>query len=570
VASREAFVGRRRELQASLKALRQGGAAGLLIHGMGRLGKSSLAARIAHRRPDLKLTVVFDHYDALSVAEAIRDACLDAAAMIDAARDTLRDAPETLESLLRRSLEGPCAQSGTGKPILLVIDDLERILDEPAAGTGLWRVKAEYQPVLRAVLRAYALAHTESRLLLTSRYLFTLPDRDGDLAERLTTLQLPPMDAASARKQVLRAQGQQLVSAAPEIKQQQALLTRCIELAQGNPGLQDVLSDLVLTAPDVATAALDAMEAYLVHGDMPEQEVARTFLENLALDRLLTLTQNGGGRELLRALTLFELPVPREVADQLAAVVGGEVPWLQALGLVDRFEDLVTPRQPAVAVNAMIKPRVGHLTVTERKDLTSRVLDTLFTCWGGSDGSRPSSTAIELTRLGFIGQHALVLASCAAEALDALNRRFAFQQAAAWARQVVTLLDAAGVEVPFGLLRRAGEACIQVGTVENTRMFYERALEQIATRQAHSQPVDAFEHGALMLAQARLLVQSGEPDAALSLFEQTQHLTLQQRAERMLQSCRATLPGCGPTRARSTKRCACIRSGWKSTNAWDL
>jgi tetratricopeptide (TPR) repeat protein len=344
-------------------------------------------------------------------------------------------------------------------------------------------------------VRAFALARTESRLLLTSRYLFALPDSDGDLAEWLTTLQLPPMDAASARKQALRAQGQQPVIAASEAEQQQDLLTRCIELAQGNPGLQDVLSDLVLTAPDVA-AVLDAMHAYLARGDMPEQEETRTFLENLALDRLLSLAQPGGGRELLRTLTLFELPVPQEVVDQLAAVVDGEVLQLQALGLVDRFEDLMTPLQLAVAVNAMVKPRVGQLTETERKD------------------------------------HALVLAAWAAEALDALDRRFAFQQAAAWAQQAVTLLDTAGVAVPFGLLRRAGEACVRVGAVEHTRIFYERALEQIITRQAHSQTVDSFEHEALMLAQARLLVQSGEPDAALPLLEQTRHLALQQRAER--------------------------------------
>jgi hypothetical protein len=47
VASYEMFVGRRRELQ---KALRDSEHAGMLLHGMGRLGKSSLAARIANRR----------------------------------------------------------------------------------------------------------------------------------------------------------------------------------------------------------------------------------------------------------------------------------------------------------------------------------------------------------------------------------------------------------------------------------------------------------------------------------------------------------------------------------------
>lgn len=156
VTSREAFVGRRRELQTSLKVLRERDHAGLLIHGMGRLGKSSLAARVAHRRPDLEPVVIFGAYDALSIAREIRDGVPAAHAILDAQMAGLRDAPERLEGLLREVLEGPCQQAGNGKPILLIIDDLEHILDEPATVGGSWRVMAAYVPVLRAVLRAFA------------------------------------------------------------------------------------------------------------------------------------------------------------------------------------------------------------------------------------------------------------------------------------------------------------------------------------------------------------------------------------------------------------------------------
>ena len=41
------------------------------LHGMARLGKSSLAARIANRRRDLALAVVSERYGALSVLEAL-------------------------------------------------------------------------------------------------------------------------------------------------------------------------------------------------------------------------------------------------------------------------------------------------------------------------------------------------------------------------------------------------------------------------------------------------------------------------------------------------------------------
>lgn len=532
VASREAFVGRRRELQTSLKILRQEQYAGLLLHGLGRLGKSSLAARLAHRRPELAPAVVFGHYDARSIVEAIRDACLGAADILDAARDTLAEHPAALEDVLRQVLQGPCAQAGTGQPILLVLDDVERILEEPRGDRAPWRVQAAYQPVLRAILRAFdlTLGRTDSRLLLTSRYTFTVPDGDRDLAERLYALQVPPMEAASARLQLRRAQDRQAtprVAPAP-----QDMWQRCLSLAQGNPGLQDLLADLVRAAPQVAKEALDEMEVYLARGDLPRQERVHAFLEDLLLERLLTLAQPGGGRELLRALTVFAVPVPLAVAEQLATVVGGDIQRLRALGLVDRFANLVTPAQPAVAVNALVKPRAGELTTTEQQELTRQSLDTLFACWGGAEGTRPFSADIELTRLALLSPHAPVMVACAADAVAALEQQFAYQQAATWGQQAIAWLDAAGVEAPLGLLRRAGEVCLTVGAVEDTRAFYDRALARLNARQAQGQAVDPFEHGALLLAQARLLAQSGEPAAALPLFEQARAMALQQGSER--------------------------------------
>ncbi|MEV5525927.1 CHAT domain-containing protein [Streptomyces prunicolor] len=62
VAAAEMFVGRRPELQHTLRALRGGQKVGVLLHGQGRLGKSSLAARIADRHPNRAVAVVFGDY----------------------------------------------------------------------------------------------------------------------------------------------------------------------------------------------------------------------------------------------------------------------------------------------------------------------------------------------------------------------------------------------------------------------------------------------------------------------------------------------------------------------------
>ena len=71
VAAAEMFAGRRPELQQALKALRSGRRAGVLLHGQGRLGKSSLAARIADRCSDLAVAVVFGDYGPLAILDAV-------------------------------------------------------------------------------------------------------------------------------------------------------------------------------------------------------------------------------------------------------------------------------------------------------------------------------------------------------------------------------------------------------------------------------------------------------------------------------------------------------------------
>jgi tetratricopeptide (TPR) repeat protein len=71
VAAAGMFVGRRQELQRVLRALRSGERAGVLLHGQGRLGKSSLAARIADRCPEFAAAVVFGDYSALAILDAV-------------------------------------------------------------------------------------------------------------------------------------------------------------------------------------------------------------------------------------------------------------------------------------------------------------------------------------------------------------------------------------------------------------------------------------------------------------------------------------------------------------------
>ena len=141
VAGEREFVGRRREIQDILRAFRAPAAerpAGVLIHGMGRQGKSSLAARIAQRlEPTHELVVLYGRYDAAAILSAVRERLATSVVSEICGRylpQVERD-PTQLLPALTELLEGPCQQLRTdgGKriacPLLLVIDDFHKALE---------------------------------------------------------------------------------------------------------------------------------------------------------------------------------------------------------------------------------------------------------------------------------------------------------------------------------------------------------------------------------------------------------------------------------------------------------
>lgn len=332
VASHEMFVGRRRQLQRALRALHDRSHAGVLVHGMGQVGKSSLAARIANRRRDMALAVVFEHYDALSVVEALASTLSSypaARELLRARKPQVREDPAQLEELLIDLLAGPCAQADVqGPPVLLVIDDLERILVAAGSEDRPHRPEPAYVPVLSMILRAFDPTRTDSRVLFTSRFPFTL---DG-LEEVLETIPLPPLSDNEQRKLELRQRAaprdKGLSKGLSEAEQRLALLSQARAIARGNPGLQDLIGQGQVLSKDVPLTrvqeVLKETAAWLAGGDLPKETRVRTFLENLKIGTLLDLA-GASGQELLRATSLFELPVPEPVLEGLVPQLGGSV-----------------------------------------------------------------------------------------------------------------------------------------------------------------------------------------------------------------------------------------------------
>ncbi len=519
VAGRREFVGRRRQIQTILREFNKPQQAGVLIHGFGRQGKSSLAARIANRMTRHQVVVVYKNYNAVDILEAvdyfwgtqeIRD-------LISARKETVRENPSNLFTILKEILEGPCSEH----PLLLVIDDFEQALEDPGKGES-HRVKSNLIDSVRSVIEAFASSagKTLSRLMFTCRYRFTLPHRGRDLASDLLPIHLPPMEEYEGRKQAV---AKEKAVGVPEESVDWRRMERCIRAARGNPGLQDLLFSLCLKAPKACDTALDAVEAYIESGKEPEGEKLLKFIRNLAVQHLLDLLSKGE-KELLRASTLFHVPVPVDTLQMIGQSLGvdcGE-PFgdrLLGFGLWEPFEDMVNRETTAIAIHALARPLAGKLSKKESTTLSKMVVKDLFERWGGEESDkRPYVADIELARLALEAKEPTVLATTSKDAVRGFEKRFLYRAAATLAEEAIRILDKAKVTVSAGLLRAACEVSETIGDIKNAQSYIARALE------IFSSDKESEDYAYALGTYGRMLVKSGSPDKALSLLEEAKEI----------------------------------------------
>ncbi|WP_291992172.1 CHAT domain-containing protein [Candidatus Accumulibacter sp. ACC003] len=414
VAGRNDFVGRRRETQAVLRAFRDG-AAGVLIHGMANLGKSSLAARIASRMSNHRTVVVFEHYDALAIFDRVVEA-LPPPQRRDV-RATWRDAvianADILDDALETLLAGPLHE----QPMLLIVDDLERVLETPLQSDAPTPVAAAYRAPLAAILSAFSRTPTASRLLLTSRYRFTLSDARGrELAAQLRYVPLRPMDEGDQYKQLRVAlRGAQR----PHQTIDETLLRRALNVAGGNPGLQALLTRPIVAGETLtASRALESIE-HFQHSGVPTTEIGSliaqgishdaanavvAFFKRMAFDVYRAALSDQQASVLRGACVFVEgMPVPRTAIEAAGGALGvlrtgNALDRLLGLGLVDDWGAL--GGAPHAAVNPLARPLSKALDEATVSRLADAVLPVLGDTWRRKDGSFSwDARAVEVARL---------------------------------------------------------------------------------------------------------------------------------------------------------------------------
>ena len=538
------FVGRRRQLQLILREFNKPDndrKAGVFILGPSRQGKSSLAARITERLEErgYKVVVVHGRYDASAILQAFSE-FVSGGEMDAAVKPHLRateENPDSLQTALNELLEGSCQQLKTDKvgklsrhPVLLIIDEFDHALEgQQISGRG--RLKNSCVESIRATIKAFDRATTASRLLFTGRFQFTLPENGRDLADLLLDAPLPPMEQYESEKQFVAKITTYKDRRMTDVAGAEAgRIERIVETSKGNPGLQEWLFRVALENPPACDRCLDDMRNFVENGEQPDGQESVQFLEKLLLDSIVGLLSRAQ-KELLRASTLFLLPVPEPVMARLAKAAGlscdsADLAGLSALGLWDVHEDSYCRGESAVAINPQIRPLAGALNEDEERALAGLVANDLFNQWGGPDGGNRRSRLndFQLARLALLARQDEVLLHTAQFAVRWLAEQFEYRQAAEMGEAAIACIQKSGHAVPLGLRRATAENHKLVGEVGPALAQFESALREIERMKQEYRPADAQNHANLLTAHARLLVELGRPDDALPEFEQARSL----------------------------------------------
>ena len=204
----------------------------------------------------------------------------------------------------------------------------------------------------------------------------------------------------------------------------------------------------------------------------------RAFLENLALD---TLLEEAGAANvaLLRAATLFDLPVPEPVIEVLAGQVGGSAARLRGLGLLDPYPDLYDPARLALAANPLAAGRLDPLSPGEQAALAAVSAGPLFAAWGGPapQPGRDLVLDLQLARLALLADDPAITAACAPGAVTALRSGLA-ADAFRLGQDAIELLDRHGRTVPLELLRQTADAALTSGDGQTGEALLDRAVQQ--------------------------------------------------------------------------------------------
>jgi tetratricopeptide (TPR) repeat protein len=489
ICSRDQFVGRRRLIQRSLKTLRsvQGNAdysEGLILHGMGGLGKSSTAARLCERMSGFDRFVWVGRLDEAQLLRVFGDRIEDAGAIAE-----LNETRLPLSTRLKKLLQGYLLT----RPALFVFDDFEQNaeLDEEQHPRfdhqQCMLVNPGASSIMEALRKAIRESNTQSRLVVTCRY--DLPGFPQLHREPLDGLKQAELDKKLKR-----------LGAFAERVDDDPIRKRAVELSGGNPRLLEQLNCILADEQTDREKIFHAME-----------QTTEEFREGVLLRALLD-QQHPDARRLLARLSIFRLPVREGVAAQLAGAAELQ-PHFDRLVRVGLLEKIPARSQYEYLVPSLVEPLLSA-ELTEQLWQEAYWTGTAALNAGWQIGEQSLLKGFELHRLSLLAKNAEIAATVGHQIATNLISTSRFREALLLCEFTRSLTE------DFRIVHTQARAEQALGQTDVARDHYEHALATCPAIDLSDNDVQGL-RAAIVHNLANLCNQQGDVDRAMTLWQES-------------------------------------------------
>ncbi|QLE49509.1 tetratricopeptide repeat protein [Nostoc sp. C057] len=481
VAKPSEFVGRRRTLQRCLKAIRT--SLGVLIHGLGGVGKSTVTARLLERMVGYHRLVNFRQLDEDKLLKTLAEQCTS-----ERGHEILNGKLPLMQRLTKFFTEGLNTKE---QRFAFVLDDFEANL-EPA--NGVYVLQPQVVDVLLALLEAMQNSQLPHKVIITCRYNFTL----SELNHRLYREPLGALGGADLIKKYNR-----LDSFNGSWQFQPDLPERAKKAADGNPRLLEWLDKILQNSP-MSPSAERGVEMILQKMADKEKE----FREDILAQELLK-QQTPALRQMLGKLLVYELPVPQAAISPICEDISSWESHIQRAEILGLLEVTLTNNTERLyRVPRILSPLLEFPENPKGEELYKQAAQILYRLWREEAESSTEAQKLEIHRLGLLGKDEGIAAKIA----ETVVYKWWYQNRY---REGVQLCQSTlEVTEDFRVLTRIAYCERQLGDVDKALKHYQQALNLC--------PLEEEADKALIYLQLGMLkANKGEVDEAIALYNQS-------------------------------------------------